>query len=277
MKQYRREAPRLTELQAKWIRNAFESADRKNRGFISTAALPKLLAATNTFKALDVTPPADARLSLADVQNLLVGLMTTPATPIRALFDQYAPSGAMSVDEWLTFMRIEQRQEGAEAEAAARDAFARTVQRTKPPLLSTELPDDGESTLSPIQFHALMVSNFNRARVLHVTQPDTAELSHPMTHYWVAASHNSYLLDEDQLIGRSSADMYRRILLGGCRSVEIDCHDGPNGEPIVTHGKTLCGTVPFADCARAIADTAFKTSAYPVSISLRCTARSSSR
>ena len=49
--------------------------------------------------------------------------------------------------------------------------------------------------------------------------------------------------DLDQLAGRSSADMYRRILLLGCRSAEIDCHNGNDGEqlqpleqPVATKG-----------------------------------------
>lgn len=35
---------------------------------------------------------------------------------------------------------------------------------------------------------------------------------------------------------KSSVEMYRYVLLLGCRSVELDCWDGSNDEPIVTHG-----------------------------------------
>ena len=42
-----------------------------------------------------------------------------------------------------------------------------------------------------------------------------------MVDYWVASSHNSYLVDPDQLAGRSSADMYARLLL----------HSHPNPKP----------------------------------------------
>eukprot|EP00965_Chrysotila_dentata_P088287 2915496-Pleurochrysis_carterae.AAC.1 len=66
--------------------------------------------------------------------------------------------------------------------------------------------------------------------------------------------------------------MYRRLLLLGCRSVEVDIWDGKNGEPIVTHGKTLCSWVPASDVIVAIAEAAFTTSSLPVVISLenRC-------
>lgn len=33
--------------------------------------------------------------------------------------------------------------------------------------------------------------------------------------------------------------MYIKVLLSGCRCVELDCWDGEIGDPIITHGKTL--------------------------------------
>ena len=92
-----------------------------------------------------------------------------------------------------------------------------------------------------------------------------------MHHYWIASSHNTYL-EDNQLTGHSNADMYRRVLVQGCRSVEIDCWDGEphgaRGEPEVTHGMTMCSKVPFADVVAAIADSAFITSDLPVHLSL---------
>ena len=89
-----------------------------------------------------------------------------------------------------------------------------------------------------------------------------------MVEYFVSSSHNSYLMDPDQLAGRSSAEMYARLLLQGCRSVELDCWDGDNGEPLITHGMTLCTKVSFESVVEAIRDKAFVTSSLPVSLSL---------
>ena len=45
-------------------------------------------------------------------------------------------------------------------------------------------------------------------------QMEEEELSHPLAHYWIATSHNSYLVG-NQLTGFVTADAYRRQLLQG--------------------------------------------------------------
>uniref|UniRef100_A0AAY4C1N3 Phosphoinositide phospholipase C n=1 Tax=Denticeps clupeoides TaxID=299321 RepID=A0AAY4C1N3_9TELE len=94
------------------------------------------------------------------------------------------------------------------------------------------------------------------------------EMDQSLAHYFISSSHNTYLTGR-QFGGRSSVEMYRQVLLAGCRCVELDCWDGKgeDQEPIITHGKAMCTDILFKDVIQAIKETAFVTSDYPVILS----------
>jgi hypothetical protein len=93
------------------------------------------------------------------------------------------------------------------------------------------------------------------------------DMNHPLAHYFLASSHNSYL-EEDQLAGKASGLAYQQCFELTCKCVELDLWDGPSGIPEITHGHTLCGKVSVLEVCDAINQHGFKGDAYPVILSL---------
>ncbi|GAA6093509.1 1-phosphatidylinositol 4,5-bisphosphate phosphodiesterase eta-1 isoform X1, partial [Tachysurus ichikawai] len=108
-------------------------------------------------------------------------------------------------------------------------------------------------------------TNFMRSPTCDVFNPQHNEVNQdmdqPLCNYFIASSHNTYLTG-DQLLSHSKTDMYAWVLQAGCRCVEVDCWDGPDGEPMVQHGYTLTSKITFKSVIETINKYAFINNEY---------------
>ncbi|MED6272875.1 1-phosphatidylinositol 4,5-bisphosphate phosphodiesterase eta-2, partial [Characodon lateralis] len=114
-------------------------------------------------------------------------------------------------------------------------------------------------------------TNYMRSPAGDIFNPEhnqvNQDMTQPLTNYFIATSHNTYLTG-DQLLSQSRVEMYAYVLQAGCRCVEVDCWDGPDGEPIIHHGYTLTSKILFKDVVETINKYAFTKSPYPVILSI---------
>ncbi|MCJ8745781.1 hypothetical protein PDJAM_G00134480 [Pangasius djambal] len=182
--------------------------------------------------------------------------LLTKREEIDVIYGKYAKTGGhMSAGDLLNFLQQEQR------EAGSLENALKLIDKYEPDLTAKQnkqMTKDGFLTyLTHLEGLILNPAHIN------VYQ----DMRQPLNHYFISSSHNTYLM-QDQLKGPSSTEAYIRALLKSCRCVELDCWDGPNGEPVIYHGHTLTSKVLFKDVIKAIKEYAFKTSEYPVILSL---------
>lgn len=245
-----------------WIFSCLRKADKNKDDKLSQSELKSFLRLINIevddeyaeilFKKCDKSK--SGYLAGEEIQHFYD--LLTHREEIDVIYGEYAKTTAfMSPQNLVDFLMKEQREKATLADAQ------RIIQKYEPDETAKE-----KKVLSKDGF--LMYMHNPEALILN---PDHREvyqdMSQPLNHYFISSSHNTYLM-EDQLKGPSSTEAYVRALLKGCRCVELDCWDGSDDEPEIYHGYTITSKILFKDVIKAIKEYAFKTSDYPVIISL---------
>jgi len=172
---------------------------------------------------------------------------------LKPLFDAYAKGKPfITAEEFVQFLATEQKEQVTLDEAGK---------------LIHEFSHSDKGKLGFIAFSDYIASQqnsaFNPAHVSGVYH----NMTHPLANYFIASSHNTYLLG-DQLKSESSVEAYKNVFLRGCRCVELDCWDGDDGEPIIYHGHTMTSKIKFRDVITTVKEYAFLKSPYPVILSV---------
>ncbi|KAJ5480220.1 hypothetical protein N7530_005729 [Penicillium desertorum] len=177
------------------------------------------------------------------------------------------PKEGMTQKEFLAFLRDVQN-EDIEFDrvywATLFDKYVRRASKSRTPSAEgSELPPP-VSRMNLDAFAAFLSSSSNG---VYASRAPQSRFDRPLNEYFISSSHNTYLLGR-QVAGASSTEAYVSALQQGCRCVEIDCWDGADGRPIVSHGRTLTTSVLFADCITVINRYAFITCDFPLILSL---------
>lgn len=186
---------------------------------------------------------------------------------IREIYKSVASDSTegLDVNEYLAFLTDSQGVDVIANRTYWETKFQQIIRKSK--INCPNSQDAHEEFQSRMNFEAFSAFLSSAANNVQSTRTSEARFDRPLNEYFISSSHNTYLLGR-QVAGSSSTEAYIRVLQRGCRSVEIDCWDGPEGRPIVSHGRTLTSSVLFSDCISVIGKYAFVSSPYPLFLSL---------
>ncbi|CAL9180361.1 unnamed protein product [Musa hybrid cultivar] len=171
---------------------------------------------------------------------------------IQDVFGQYSEGGVMREQELRRFMKEVQGEAGAGVNDAIKE--------------SKYLKELQKKGLSVDEFYRYLFSDDNAA---HTSSPRVyQDMTAPLSHYFIYTGHNSYLTG-NQLCSNSSDVPIIKALRRGVRVIELDLWPNKRNNNVkVLHGRTLTHPVKFIKCLRSIKEYAFKSSPYPVIITL---------
>ncbi|EFX81685.1 hypothetical protein DAPPUDRAFT_317364 [Daphnia pulex] len=249
-----------------WLRLQFRKADKDRTGALTFQQVRDLLERINVklsrkyakdlFNAVNVDKKQMNGKQVLDCQEFLQFFRNLTKRPeLEEIFETYAvsDSAAMTADELKIFLAQEQ-------------FLAVDTHQANALISKHEVSNAKQEGLLTIAGFTSLMKSYDIANEDHQTL--FQDMNQPLSDYYIASSHNTYLKG-NQLTSKSSVQAYIKALEQGCRCVELDLWDGPAGDPIIYHGRTLTSQVMLTDVLMdAIKPYAFKVSPYPLILSL---------
>ncbi|XP_056156859.1 1-phosphatidylinositol 4,5-bisphosphate phosphodiesterase eta-2 [Lampris incognitus] len=247
-----------------WLQQTFSEADKNGDGTLSIGEVHQLLHKLNVnlpkqkvremFKEAD-TDENQGSLGFEEFCSFYK-MMSTRRDLYLLMISYSNQKEFMDLNDLARFLENEQKMRGI-----TREHLVEIVAQFEP------CPENLQRMVLGIDGF----TNYMRSPAGDIFNPEhnrvNQDMTQPLCNYYIASSHNTYLTG-DQLLSQSRVDMYAYVLQAGCRCVEVDCWDGPDGEPIIHHGYTLTSKILFKDVVETINKYAFTKSQYPVILSI---------
>ncbi|XP_067423256.1 1-phosphatidylinositol 4,5-bisphosphate phosphodiesterase eta-2 isoform X1 [Emydura macquarii macquarii] len=247
-----------------WLKQTFDEADKNGDGSLSINEVLQLMHKLNVnlprqkVKQMFKEADTDDNQGTLDFDEFCAfyKMMSTRRDLYLLMLSYSNHKDYLDADDLKRFLEIEQKMTNVTKEYCL------------------EIINQFEPCLENKQQGALGIdgfTNYTRSPSGDIFNPEhyqvKQDMTQPLSHYFITSSHNTYLMG-DQLMSQSRVDMYAWVLQSGCRCVEVDCWDGPDGEPIVHHGYTLTSKILFKDVIETINKYAFIKNEYPVVLSI---------
>ncbi|XP_062860437.1 1-phosphatidylinositol 4,5-bisphosphate phosphodiesterase eta-1 [Trichomycterus rosablanca] len=247
-----------------WMKQTFEEADKNGDGFLNIDEIYQLLHKMNVnlprrkvkqmFQEAD-TDEQQGTLTFEEF-SVFYRMMSLRRDLFLLLMSFSERKDHLTAEELGNFLRAEQKMSSVTSEFCLD-----IIQRFE---VSEENKQKGIMGIEGF-------TNYMRSPACDVFNPQHNEVNQdmeePLSSYFISSSHNTYLTG-DQLLSHSKTDMYAWVLQGGCRCIEVDCWDGPDGEPMVQHGYTLTSKITFKSVIETINKYAFINNQFPVILSI---------
>ncbi|XP_036389627.1 1-phosphatidylinositol 4,5-bisphosphate phosphodiesterase gamma-1 [Megalops cyprinoides] len=255
----------------RWLRKQFYAVDRNREDKISCKDLKSMLGQVNyrvpNMRFLREKFP-DVELRNGDItysqfaqlyRSLMFDAQKSMEIPFLQRFTEKPDQVRVTLEDFQGFLLECQKELWATDRNQVQEYMFSYL---KEPLREIEQP-----YFYPEEFLTYLFSKENTIWDWKLDQVCPEDMNNPLSHYWISSSHNTYLTG-DQFSSESSLEAYSRCLRMGCRCIELDCWDGPDGMPVIYHGHTLTTKIKFCDVLNTIKEHAFVTSEYPIILSI---------